>query len=284
MLATVMTVEIYRLILKKGWTIKLPDAVPENVSRSFSSLIPGVFVVVVFTSIRIIFMLTDYGSAQAFIYSILQVPLLALGGTLPAQLLAQFIESILWSLGIHGGNVVGSVMDPIRMTLMAENAQAYALGENVPNIIQYQFGANFISLGGSGTVIGLAIAGFFFTKSRQYKALGKISFVPSLFNISEPLVFGMPIVLNPILIIPFIITPLIMTVLTYTVMYFNIVPAPSGINIPWTTPPVISGLLISGWRGAVWQIFGIILSTLIYTPFLKILDKKALKQEQNENF
>ena len=80
--------------------------------------------------------------------------------------------------------------------------------------------------------------------------------------------FGLPIVLNPMLIIPFIITPLITTVLTYFVMYFNIVPAPNGINIPWTTPPIISGFLVSGWRGSVWQIVLIVLSTCIYTPFL----------------
>ncbi len=282
MLATILAIEIYRTILKKGWTIKLPDAVPENVSRSFSALIPGLFVVFTFTVIRILFMLTHFGSAQAFIYTVLQTPLLALGSTLPAQLVAQFIESVLWSLGIHGGNVVGSVMDPIRMTLMAQNAHAYSLGEALPNIIQYQFGANFISLGGSGTAIGLAIAGFFFTKSKQYKALGKLAFIPSLFNISEPLVFGFPIVLNPILIIPFILTPLIMTVLTYVVMVLHLVPAASGVNIPWTTPPIISGFLLSGWRGSVWQIIEIALSTLMYAPFLKILDNKALKQEQSE--
>ncbi|CAI3245073.1 MAG: PTS sugar transporter subunit IIC [Paraclostridium bifermentans] len=282
MLATALAVEIYRSVLKKGWIIKLPEAVPENVSKSFSSLIPGIFVVLVFMIIRIGFMLTSFNSAQNFIYTVLQTPLLALGSTLPAQLIAQFTESFLWSLGIHGGNVVGSVMDPIRMTLMGENAHAFALGEKLPNIIQYQFGANFISIGGSGTAIGLAIAGFFFTKSKQYKALGKLAFIPSLFNISEPLVFGLPIVLNPMLIIPFIITPLITTVLTYFVMYFNIVPAPNGINIPWTTPPIISGFLVSGWRGSVWQIVLIVLSTCIYTPFLKILDNKALNEEKEK--
>ncbi|WP_338215596.1 PTS sugar transporter subunit IIC [Lacticaseibacillus salsurivasis] len=283
MVTVIGAIEVYRLVAAKGWTIKMPDSVPLNVAESFSSLIPGLIVILLAYVVRLGFQFTDYGSAQSFIYKILQIPLLALGSTLPAQLVAQLFESVLWSIGIHGGNVVGSVMDPIRMTLMAQNAHAFSIGAALPNIIQYQFGALFISIGGSGTTIGLAIAGFFFMKSRQYKAISRVAFVPALFNISEPIIFGFPIILNPILIIPFIITPLLMTVLTYFVMATGIVPPASGVNIPWTTPAIISGFLVSGWRGAVWQAIEIALSTAIYYPFLHVLDVRALQKEQEDS-
>jgi len=102
---------------------------------------------------------------------------------------------------------------------------------------------------------------------------------PSLFNINEPLIFGAPIVLNPILMIPFIISPLIFASLSYLVTYIGLVPAANGVNIPWTMPPILSGLFISGWRGAVWQAVEIVLSVAWYYPFFRIVDKQAHKVE-----
>ncbi len=279
MMTAVLATEILNFVVKKGWVIKMPDSVPSNVARSFASLIPGLFIMITFNVIRVLFSLTGYGTAQAFIFELLQRPLLALGATLPAMLIILLFEAILWSFGIHGSNIVGGVMNPIWLSLTAENAEAFAAGDMLPNIINAQFYGNFVKLGGAGGTIGLALAALFFAKSTQFKTLGKLALGPAIFNINEPLTFGIPIVLNPVMMIPFIITPLVNATLTFFLMDWGIVALTNGTNIPWTTPPIFSGLLISGWSGALWQVAQIGISFAIYYPFFKVVDTKAYMTE-----
>lgn len=279
MISAILAIEISNFVLKRGWKVKMPDSVPDNVSRSFESLIPVAFIFFIYLFIFFGFKMTSYGSAQAFIFEILQKPLTSLGASLPATILVQVLATLLFSFGLHGPNIVGSVMTPIWTALTVENSEAYKLGQTIPNIVNAQFDANYVKLGGCGTTIGLVILFLFFARSQQYKALGKLAIGPSLFNINEPLIFGAPIVLNPILMIPFIISPLIFASLSYLVTYIGLVPAANGVNIPWTMPPILSGLFISGWRGAVWQAVEIVLSVAWYYPFFRIVDKQALKVE-----
>lgn len=279
-IAAILAVEIMRFTDKKGWKITMPDSVPANVSNSFSNLIPITLVIIIFNVIRIAFTTTSYGSAQAFIFENLQSPLTSLGNTLPAMLLVLVIEALLWSFGIHGSNIVGSVMQPIWFSLTAENLTAVQAGEAIPNIINYQFYSNFVKVGGSGATFGLVLLLFFVSRSKKFKAIGRLSIVPEIFTINETIIFGMPIVLNPIMIIPFIITPLAMAILAYFSMSSGLVPYTNGINIPWTTPPIIAGFIVSGWRGALLNIVQIILSLAIYYPFFKTADNIALKEEQ----
>lgn len=202
-----------------------------------------------------------------------------LGSSLPALLLILIFEALLWSFGIHGSSIVNAVMTPIWLALTVENAEAFSQGLPLVNIINTQFYGNFIKLGGSGGTIGLAILCLLFAKSSQLKTLGRLSFAPGLFNINEPLTFGIPIVLNPLMIPAFILTPLILATISYSAMALGLVPYPNGTNIPWTTPPIFSGLLLSGWRGALLQMLNIAISTLIYLPFFRIVDQQAYAQE-----
>ncbi|MGG3468790.1 PTS sugar transporter subunit IIC [Neobacillus pocheonensis] len=282
MITAVLTVEIVRFVDKKGWRIKMPDSVPENVSRSFSALIPGLFVIIFFNLIRIVFSLTDFATVQAFIFHYLQLPLTSLGSTLPAMLISTIFEGTLWSFGIHGSNVISGIMKPIWLTLTAENANAFAAGETLPHIINFQFYANFMKIGGFGGTFGLALLLLFASKSSQFKALGKLSIGPGFFGINEPIIFGLPVVLNPIMVIPFILTPLVLAVVAYFSMLSGLVPYTNGTNIPWTTPPVIAGFLVSGWKGAVLNIIQIIISAAIYYPFFKSADRIAYNQEQEQ--
>lgn len=279
-IVAILAVEFLRLINKLGWTIKMPDSVPENVSRSFSTLIPITVIILVFNFIRMGFSATSFGSAQNFIFGYLQAPLTAIGASLPGTLLVLLIEGILWSFGIHGANVVGSVMLPIWMTLTAQNAAAVAKGVTIPNIVNYQFYSNFVKIGGSGATFGLILLLLFAAKSNQLKTIGKLGIFPEIFTINEPIIFGMPIVLNPVMIVPFILTPLVMALVAYGAMAWGIVPLTNGVNIPWTTPPIIAGFLISGWRGALLNVFQIILSGLIYYPFFRTADRVALNAEK----
>ncbi len=279
-IVSILVLEILRLVNKWGWTIKMPDSVPENVSRSFSTLIPIAIIIVIFNFVRMVFSATSFGSMQNFIFTYLQTPLTSIGASLPATLLVLLLEGLLWSFGIQGANIVGSVMTPIWLSLTAQNAAAYVKGAAIPNIVNYQFYSSFVKVGGSGTTMGLALLLVFAAKSKQMKAIGKLAIMPEIFTINEPIMFGMPIVLNPVMLVPFIITPLLMAVIAYGAMAWGIVPRTNGVNIPWTTPPIIAGFIVSGWRGAVLNVFQIILSGLIYFPFFRTADNLALKKEK----
>lgn len=279
MISAILAVEIINFVFSRGWKIKMPDTVPSNVSRSFDALTPGIFIMVIFTLINLLFKATPYETANNFIFTFIQTPLTALGASLPATVLVLLIETLLFSFGLHGPNIVGGVMQPIWLTLTAENAAAFAAGEALPNIVNYQFYSNYVKLGGCGATIGLAILCLIAAKSTQYKTLGKLAIGPAIFNINEPLIFGVPIVLNPVMMIPFMITPIVLAIATYVVMSIGLVPLANGANIPWTTPPVVAGLIIGGWRGALWQVVEILISVVIFFPFFKMQDNKAYQEE-----
>ncbi|KRM86279.1 cellobiose PTS, EIIC [Liquorilactobacillus vini DSM 20605] len=153
---------------------------------------------------------------------------------------------------------------------------------NGAHIVTNEFYNNFINLTGSGITIGLVIFTLYAARSAQMKSLGKIELVPALFNINEPFLFGLPLVMNPFLAIPFFLTPVIVALTTYLVIYFGIVPPLNGVAAPWTTPPIISGFLIGGWKMAIWQTIVLIMSTAIYFPFAKKYDSYLLAQEQEK--
>ncbi|MFL2104857.1 PTS sugar transporter subunit IIC [Desemzia sp. FAM 23991] len=283
MLAAILAVEIMAFVLRRGWKITLPESVPSNVARSFDALIPGLFIILIFMLIRMGFGSTGYETAQTFIFQIIQTPLTTIGTSLPATVLVIILETILFSFGLHGPNIVGGVMQPIWLSTMAENLAAFQANLDLPNIVTYQFYSNFIKMGGAGATVGLALLCLFAAKSQQFKTLGKLAIGPSIFNINEPLIFGLPIVLNPVFIIPFIITPVILTILSYIVMTTGLVPPTNGVNVPWTTPPIFSGFLVSGWRGALWQVVEIGISTAIYFPFFRMEDQKAYALEKGQS-
>lgn len=279
-IASCVAVEIYRLVTQRGWTIKLPGAVPKNVAKPFEALIPIAFVFVIFNFIRLGFASTAFVSAQNFIFSILQKPLQSLGSTLPATCLVLFIEAVLWCFGLHGSSVVSSVMNPIWYALSAENAAAVEAGLLPTNIVNYQFIANFVKIGGTSATLGLVLVMVITAKSSQYKALGKLGLIPSLFNINEPIIFGVPIVLNPIMAIPFILANISAAIVTYGATWLGLVPVTLGVEVPWTTPAIISGFLLCGWQGAILQVVIVLVSMAIYYPFFKIQDKQAYEKEQ----
>ncbi len=283
MIATAISIEIYRFCVQKGITIKMPDSVPKNVSNAFAAVIPAFAIILLFDVLRTIFAMTDYGSAQSFIFTILQQPLQSLGGTLPATVIALLVEAVIWCFGIHGSSIVSSVMNPIWYALSAENLAAVEAGVAMPNIVNYQFISFFVKIGGVGATLSLTLLCLFASKSNQYKALGKLGIGSSLFNINEPIVFGFPIVLNPMMMIPFVLANLTVGVVTYLAIWSGLVPYINGVNLPYTIPVIISGFMLCGWRGAILQVVLLILTGLIYYPFFKAQDKQAYAQEQEQN-
>jgi PTS system cellobiose-specific IIC component len=213
------------------------------------------------------------------IFEFLQTPLLNLGNTLGAMVIAYIFLHLFWFFGINGGSVVGAVFNPILQTLSAENLEFFKTGMGQGNIINQQFQDLFATFGGCGSTLSLIIGMLLFCKSKRIKDLGALALVPGIFGINEPIVFGLPIVLNPTMLIPFVLVPTINIVVSYFAMAVGFVPICSGINIPWTTPVVISGLLATNWVGALLQVILLVVGIFIYMPFIKIMDKQYIKEE-----
>ena len=274
-----LSVHIYAWVIKKGWIIKMPKGVPPAVTQSFAALVPSAVVLGIFFLVNSLLALTPYDNAFNFIFKFLQQPLLVLGNTLGAVLVAMGFQHFFWFFGINGGSIVGSIMQPILTPLSMENLSAFQAGNPLPNVINQQFYDLFTTFGGAGSTLSMLIAMIIVCRSQRIKNLSKISVVPALFGINEPVIFGLPIVLNPTILIPFLLTPLINILISYFTMVSGIVPFTSGVSIPWTTPVIISGFLTTGWKGALLQLILVILGVFIYMPFVKMMDKQYKNEE-----
>lgn len=280
LICAILGVWLFCYAYKKGWTIKMPQGVPPAVMDSFAALVPSAIVMACAFLIRIVFSFTEFGTMQDFIVAILQTPLEGLGDTLGANLLYTFMCSFLWFFGINGPAVANSVYF-IGNVLTAKQLLAFEAGEALPYIFTNPFSNFFTNFGGGGSTLSLVLLMVTVCKSKRIKQLGRLSIVPGFFGINEPIIFGLPIVLNPIIIIPFIFVPMINLTLSYWATLAEIIPRTTGVNLPWTTPIGFSGWLSTGsWKAAIWQIFLLVLGILIYYPFIKTLDKKYLEDEQ----
>lgn len=281
-----ISAELYRFFVQRNWTIKMPPGVPDAVSRSFSALIPITLTLSVFLIIRIIFSYTSFETVQNFIYTIIQEPLTQLGSGLGATIVAVLLIQIFWFFGLHGQILINSVFDPIWYALNDQNLVAFQAGDELPNIITKQFIDTFlVGMGGSGMTLAVILLIFLIGRSRQLKELGKLGGPSGIFNVNEPIIFGLPIIMNPLILIPWLLAPVVITIITYVSMSIGLVPPPAGIIVPWTTPPIISGFLATGnaWQGAVLQIVNLAIVMAIWWPFLKILDKNYYENEKTAN-
>lgn len=277
MIAAFLAAEIYCRITKRGWQIKMPDGVPPAVSKSFAALIPAIITLTVFLVINAIMTGVFNANLHDLVYELIQKPLTGLGSSLPATLLALFFVQFLWFFGLHGQIIVNSVMDPIWNTLMLDNLEAYQNGDALPHIVTKPFMETFtVGLGGSGMTLAVVILMAFVLKKKQYRDVGRLALAPGIFNVNEPAIFGMPIVLNATILIPWVVAPLVVTTFNYLVMAAGLVPAPTGVSVPWTVPVVFSGVLATNsWLGGLLQVIDVVIVGLIWYPFLRVLDRQV---------
>ncbi|MFW2487308.1 PTS cellobiose transporter subunit IIC [Clostridium chromiireducens] len=285
-LTAIIATEIFIFVVKKNWVLKMPESVPPAVAKSFTAITPGLIILVSFFFIRLGFESTSYQTVFAFVTKFVGAPLALVGLSFGGMVSTISLYSFFWTLGIHGTRVVFGVMDSILLPAMDQNRLALEAGHQAPNIVTLQFYDNFVnSLGGCGATLGLIICIILLAKSKQAKSIGKLALAPAIFNISEPIIFGIPIVMNPIMMIPFILAPLAVGSLTYIAMATGLVSYPAGIAVPWTVPSFFSGFLATNgdWRAIILQGVNIIVSALIYWPFLKAWDHKMVQQEQEDS-
>ncbi|MGO6388225.1 PTS sugar transporter subunit IIC [Streptococcus pneumoniae] len=269
---------IYQWFINHNIQIKMPDGVPPAVSKSFSAIIPGAVTIVGWL---IVYATLDKLSLPN-LHKIAQValggPLGLLGNNVIGLLILIFLNSSFWFVGLHGGNVVNAVMKPLWLANLDANKVAYQTGETLPNIFTSVFMDNFVFIGGGGATIGLVLAlGYLAHKkkaSKQLKTLAPITVIPGLFNINEPAMFGVPIVLNILLLVPFILAPMFNLLVAWGAMASGLVPL-TYTDPGWTMPPVISGLLATGSiSGSLLQIVLIVLDVLLYLPFVIAIEKR----------
>ncbi|EOL42321.1 PTS system, lactose/cellobiose family IIC component [Enterococcus phoeniculicola] len=275
----IISVEIYRILLQKNITIKMPSSVPPAVSKSFAALIPTAVIILLFWGIRhgLHF---DINSTVTLAVSPLKK--LLVGNSLIGGIITVFLIQLFWSFGIHGEAVLGPIIRPMWDSAILENMEAFdhiGNAHELPNLFTEQFLQWFVQIGGSGTTLALAIL-FLTSRVKFLKQMGKLTIVPGIFNINEPIVFGTPIVMNPILIIPFIFTPIILTIVSYIATITGLVPMMMA-KLPFTMVGPVGSLMSTNWSipAAILTIVNFVLSLAIYYPFFKIFEKQQLEIE-----
>ncbi|MGK0552327.1 PTS sugar transporter subunit IIC [Enterococcus faecalis] len=269
-----------RLIGNEKLVIKMPDGVPPAVSKSFAALLPAMITISLFSLFTSILFGFGINNIVLSFYEAVQKPFMGLANSYPSALLLAFITPFLWFFGLHGANMIDPLMQTINVPAIDANIKAVEAGKALPYIVNKPFFDSFVNLGGTGATLGLLIAIFIVgRKNKPYKVITNLSTAPGIFNINEPVMFGLPIVLNPIMFIPFVITPMVLVTVAYIATAVGIVPGATFMP-PWVTPPIIGGFLATqSIAGGVLAAVNLILSVLIYMPFVKVATVQFLKQE-----
>ena len=281
-ISSIISVEIYTWFIRKNIVIKMPENVPPAVAKSFVALIPTLALMTGTLIVRLILENTSLQNVHELLKVILTTPLKTLVGSWWGLAIIIAVIQLFWIAGLHGSTIILGMIGPVLGLLGDQNRLAYEAGAEIPNIIGGPFFDIFISLGGGGGTFALAFLLAFVSRSRQLKEIGKISVGAAFFNINEPIIFGLPIVMNPYLIIPFFITPLVTGLIGYFSVATGLLPKLPGISVPWTTPPLISGYLasIGSFRYVILQVILIVIGMIIYLPFFKAFDNKILEDEK----
>lgn len=269
--------ELFRFLVKKKLTIKLPSSVPPMVTESFVTVIPlGVIITLAFIIGKLI-ALTPYADIHQLINAIIGAPLKGLVGSAPGFIILNALSFLLWGFGVHGTNIlISGLARPFLLMLSEENRLAFQAGLPLPNIITNEFMNFFLNFR-----LCLAIACILVAKNKGIKEVAKAGIVPALFTIHEPLVFGLPICFNPYFVAADIIGPTFGATLTYIAMSIGLIPKLTGVTIAWTTPIFLSGyLMTNSIKGTLWQLFLNVCYIFIAIPFVKMYDRQKLREEE----
>ncbi len=282
MLTAVCISALYCFLDKKGLVIKLPDSVPEMVSKSLGPVFISMIIFIVVLLVRIGFAYTSFKTIFAFINTMIGNPIMHLGSSTFALLIFFTISNILLWCGIHPASLQGIYM-PVAMGAIAGNVAAFQQGKALPYLPFMVLFFNYVGAGGNGNTLGLAINMAVLAKSDRYKSLGRIALVPNIFNVNEPLIFGTPIVFNPYFFVPMALSSMITGVVGILFIKMGAYTAFNPlVQLPWTTPPAATAFITAGLTAALGVLCAIITSVILYYPFFKIADKQAVKEEQEK--
>ncbi|EKY1943308.1 PTS sugar transporter subunit IIC [Cronobacter turicensis] len=274
--------EMYAFLKRHNITIRLPKEVPTGVARSFEILIPVVVIVFTLHPLNLLIESTTGMILPEAIMHLLS-PLVAASDSLPAILISVLICQILWFAGIHGALIVTGIMNPFWMANLSANQAALAAGQALPHIYLQGFWDHYLLIGGVGSTLPLA---FLLLRSRavHLRTIGKMGVVPSMFNINEPILFGAPVIMNPVFFLPFILVPMVNAVLAWTATKLGWLAQVVSLT-PWTTPAPIGASWAANWAFSpvVMCLICMVMSALMYYPFVKAYERTLQKQETAQN-
>lgn len=268
-LVALVSVRVQRFLADRNLVIRMPSSVPPIVQQSFLSLVPLFLLLVGFWLVRFVAGVDVNGLVQAAFS-----PLVFALNTLPGILVYAFLVTMLWSVGINGDNALDAIVAPIFLQYLAANVAAMSAGQPLPYVTAYGFFTAFVNVGGTGATIALALV-LWRSRDAGFRQVSRLSLPTQIFQINEPIFFGLPIVLNPVFMIPYVLSALILTAGTYLLMQLEIVHRPF-VNVPWTTPPVIGHYLVSGGdpKAAIWGVISILIAMIVYFPFARIAERQ----------
>ena len=264
--------------------VNLGEGVPPAVGNSFNVMIPMLLTLSIFglaSALLAVFAGTDL---LTIISTFIATPLKGIMNAGPWAVIAIYtLANLLFCVGIHQSTISGATVEPILTMLIVDNMATYAAGGAISSdhYMNMQIINSFALMGGSGCTLMLLLDTFLFSKSKTSKTVAKMAILPGVFNINEPVIYGYPIVFNLPLMIPFVLIPDLFIGITYGLTCAGIID-PCIAQVPWTTPPVLSALLATGfdWRAAAWQVLEIAIGMAIYLPFMKISERSAVKQAE----
>ena len=271
-LVALVAVRLQKFFADRNLVIRLPASVPAIVSQSFLSLVPLFAVVLAFWALHFIAGINiNQALQQAF------QPLVFALNTLPGILVYALAVTALWSVGINGDNAVDAIVAPIFLQYLSENVAAMTDGRSLPYITAYGFFTTFVNVGGTGATIALALI-LWNSKDAGFRNVSRLSLPTQIFQINEPIFFGLPIVLNPVFMVPYVVSAMILTTGTYLLMHWNVIHKPF-VNVPWTTPPIVGHYLVTGgdWKAALWGAVSIGIAMAVYLPFARAAERQRAK-------
>ncbi|WP_312653603.1 PTS transporter subunit EIIC [Proteiniclasticum sp.] len=291
LLVGLVTPEIYFAIVRKDWVIKMPDTVPPAVAKGFSAVIPG-FIAVFFWAIIAYFFNVGAGmNIFNWFETNIAAGLSVLGQNIFSILVISTLIPLLWFFGLHGANMLEAIMSPVYGTMGIENISKFsngirALGTGADELAVWVRGSwdAYVFMGGSGATLPLIVAILVFSKVKQQKEVAKLGLPPGIFMINEPVLFGMPIVLNPVYFIPFILVQPVLTLVAFYATKIGFA-GPIVNSVPWTTPPILNAFLATnGSFGAVVvSVVNLVLAFLIYMPFVMIANRYEEQRVKEED-
>lgn len=263
---------------------KMPEGVPPAVAKSFASLFPSIIVIGLAGLAQAVYQNFVHTSIPQLMLTTIQAPLQGIVSSLPGVLVLIFVIQILWFFGLHGSNMMLPIVNGVLLPLTIKNMHLVAEGKSPIYIVNDQFLNSFVFFGGAGATICLIAAIFIVNRTRKRKSevqltLAKLAGLPGIFNINEPIIFGLPICLDAIYLIPFIFIPLFNAVVAYFCLATHLVPLVQ-LEVTWTMPPILSGwLATNSWRGAVLSIILLIIDIAIYIPFVAVAAQRDVKAQ-----
>lgn len=280
MIMSILAVKLFKVLTSiEALKIKMPDSVPTGIARSFNILIPIFIIMTVFSVAGCLFNTFTGNYLNVWIYNIIQLPLQALANTTPGILVLALVNQIFWFLGIHGGMVIEGIRGPLSAAGLADNIAKVQAGGVATNILTRGFWTSFVVVGGGGITLSLLIAIFLFSKRDDHREIAKFSLIPGICGINEPVIFGLPMVLNPIFAIPFIINSAIAALIAIVATNIGFISC-GVLDCPPGLPVFITGFISYGFHGIIVQAIILAVTFVIWIPFVLLANKQAEVQTE----